>query len=174
MVAYLNNAEKKRKRKIEEVTSELKKYHEEKGTEELIKSEVINHNKRPKKQMNIAHIFNPDGYRNRALSAQAHFFLYSKSSIPLTVFDDPLFKDMLRAMIPPNCSAELNNPPILNRYGVSEYISSEFDVMRSSLNKELAPIVEESRGNQFCQMIHDGITLGNKSKYQSFGLQFTC
>ena len=34
-------------------------------------------------------------------------------------------------------------------------------------------MVEESKGNAFCQILHDGVTLGNKSKYQAFGLQFT-
>ena len=34
-------------------------------------------------------------------------------------------------------------------------------------------MVQESKGNAFCQIIYDGITLGNKSKYQVFGIQYT-
>ena len=34
-------------------------------------------------------------------------------------------------------------------------------------------MVQESKGNAFFQIIHDGVTLGNKSKYQAFGIQFT-
>ena len=33
-------------------------------------------------------------------------------------------------------------------------------------------MVQESKGNAFCQIIHDGVTLGNKSKYRAFGIQF--
>ena len=34
-------------------------------------------------------------------------------------------------------------------------------------------MVQESKGNAFCQIIHDVVTLGNKSKYQAFGIQLT-
>ena len=34
-------------------------------------------------------------------------------------------------------------------------------------------MVQESKVNAFCQIIHYFVTLGNKSKYQAFGIQFT-
>eukprot|EP00957_Ditylum_brightwellii_P027817 2103360-Ditylum_brightwellii.AAC.1 len=34
-------------------------------------------------------------------------------------------------------------------------------------------MIEASKGNTFCQITHDRVTLQNKSKYISFGLQFT-
>ena len=89
------------------------------------------------------------------------------------MFLDPFFKEMLEAMIPPQCTMEAKNPPILNSFGATEYANSEFELFKKSLNKELAPMVAESKGNAFCQILHDGVTLGNKSKYQAFGLQFT-
>ena len=102
-------------------------------------------------------------YHNRALCAQAHFFLYSKSSVPVSMFNDPLFKEMLKAMIPLSC--KVDKPPLLNIFGALQYTTSEFELFKSCLNKELEPMVQESKGNAFCQIIHDGVTLGNKSKY---------
>ena len=89
------------------------------------------------------------------------------------MFDDPLFKEMLEAMIPLLCVMEAKDPPILNHFGAADYTNSEFELFKTSLNKELAPMVEESKSNAFCQILHDRVTLGNKSKYQAFGLQST-
>jgi len=122
-------------------------------------------------QGNIRSIFDTQSYHNRALCAQSHFFLYSKSSIPIAMFEDPLFKNMLEAMIPPSCI--IDKPPILNRFGAANYAASEFNLFKTCIHNELKPMLEESKGNTFCQLIHDGVTLSNKSKYQAFGIQFT-
>lgn len=114
---------------------------------------------------------NTQSYHNIALCAQAHFFLYSKSSIPISMFADPLFKEMLKVMIPP--STQVEDPPLLNMFGALEYTISEFELFKSCLNKELEPMVKDIKGNSFCQLMYDGVTLGNKSKYQAFGIQFT-
>jgi len=114
---------------------------------------------------------NTQSYHNIALCAQAHFFLYSKSSIPISMFADPLFKEMLKVMIPP--STQVEDSPLLNMFGALEYTISEFELFKSCLNKELEPMVKDIKGNAFYQLMYDGVTLGNKSKYQAFGIQFT-
>ena len=68
---------------------------------------------------------------------------------------------------------EAKNPPILNSFRATDYANSEFELFKKSLKKEFAPMLAESKGNAFCQILHDGVTLGNKSKYQAFRLQFT-
>ena len=74
-------------------------------------------------------------------------------------------------MIPLSC--KVDKPPILNFFGALQYTTSEFELFKSCLNKELEPMVQESKGNEFCQIIHDGVTLGNKNKHQALGIQFT-
>eukprot|EP00957_Ditylum_brightwellii_P087380 6651352-Ditylum_brightwellii.AAC.1 len=69
----------------------------------------------------------------------------------MSTFEDPLFKEMLKAMIPPSCVMEAKDPPLLTRFGAANYADSEFELFTSCLNKELAPMVEESKGNPFTQ-----------------------
>ena len=78
------------------------------------------------------------------------------------MFNDPLFKEMLKAMIPLSC--KVDKPPLLNIFGALQYTTLEFELFKSCFNKELEPMVQESKGNVFCQIIHYGVTLGNKSK----------
>ena len=87
------------------------------------------------------------------------------------MFNDHLFKETLKAMIPLSC--KVDKPPLLKMFGALQYTSSESKMFKSCLNKGLEPMVQESKGNAFCQIIHDGLTLGNKSKYQASGIQFT-
>ena len=177
VTAHKIATEAKKKRKIEVVSGNLEQYHHVgQGAAEALQQGKGKNNKL-KRQQNIQQMFNlQESYRNKALCAQAHsFFLYSESSsIPLPMFADLLFKEMLEAMIPPSCVMEAKHPLILNRFEAAEYANSEFELFyKTSLNKELAPMVAESKGNAFCRILHDGFTLGNKSKYQAFGLQFT-
>ena len=79
------------------------------------------------------------------------------------MLNDHLLKEMLKAMIPLSC--KVDKPLLLNIFGALQYTTSEFELFKSCLNKELEPMVQESKGNAFCQIIHDGVTLGNKSKY---------
>ena len=74
-------------------------------------------------------------------------------------------------MIPLSC--KVDKPPVLKKFGALQCTTSEFEMFKSCLNKELEPMVQESKGNLFGQIINDGVTLGNKSKYQAFGIQFT-
>ena len=151
-------------RKTELFSKNLKDYHSAEG-------QKLEQKGRKKKQSNIRNMIDTQSYHNRALCAQAHLFLYSKSSVPVSMFNDPLFKEMMKAMIPLSC--KFYKPPLLNIFGALQYTTSEFELFKSCLNKLLQPIVQDIKGNAFCQIIHDGVTLGNKSKYQTFGIQFT-
>ena len=54
-------------------------------------------------------------YQNRDLCAQAHLFLYSNSSVTVSIFNDPLFNEMPKAMIP--LIYKVDKPPLLNSFG---------------------------------------------------------
>ena len=129
------------------------------------------HKKTKMSQANIRSLFYPQSYHNRALCAQVHFSLCYKSSIPIEMLEDPLFKNMLVAMKP--SSSIFDKPPILNRLGVANYTVSEFNLFKICIHNELKPMLEESNGNTFFQLIHDRATLSNKSKCQVFGIQLT-
>ena len=157
-----------KKRKTEQLSKQLKSYHASEG-QRLEQSPEGR--KTVKKQSDIRGMIDTQSYHDRALCAQAHFFLCSKSSIPISMFDNPLFKEMLKAMMPATC--QVDKPPLLNKFGALQHATSEFELFKSCLHKELEPMVLESKGNAFCQIIHDGVTLSNKSKHQAFGVQFT-
>ena len=146
------------------LSKNLKDYHATEG-------QKLEQKGRKPKQWNIRNMIDTQSYHNRALCAQSHLFLYSKSFVPVSIFNDPLFKEILKAMIP--LSFKVDKPPLLNIFSALQYTTLEFEVFKSCLNKELEPMVQESKGNTFFQIIHDGVTLGNKSRYQAFGIQFT-
>ena len=52
------------------------------------------------------------------------------------------------------------------------YVEAEWDLFKINLMSQLKPLVEESKGNPFAMLIHDAVTLANKSKYYSIGIQF--
>ena len=52
-------------------------------------------------------------------------------------------------------------------------IKGEYGCFCKLLRNAVAAKFKEGKGNPFLQFINDGCTLGNKSKYQAFGLQFT-
>ena len=52
-------------------------------------------------------------------------------------------------------------------------IEAEFSCFSRLLRDMLQKKLEESYGNRYYQFVHNGCTLGNKSKYQGFGPQFT-
>ena len=115
------------------MTKNPKTYHANQG-------QISDQKGRKTKQSNIRNMLGTQSYHQKALCAQAHFFLYSKSSVPLSMFDDPLFKAMLKAMIPSSC--QVDKSPLLNKFGALEYATSEFELFRSCLNKELEPMVQ--------------------------------
>jgi len=124
------------------------------------------------KQGDLNNLIDSQSYADRALCAQAHWFVYSAGSQPLSTFDDPNFKAMLHAMVP-NQGSSVEKPPVLNKRQIRHYIEAEYNSFKFCLRKDLKPLVAESKGNKFCQICHDGVTLDNKSKYHVYGLQYT-
>ena len=66
----------------------------------------------------------------------------------------------------------VNKVPILNSRQLMLYIDAEWDLFEINLRSQLKPLVEQSKGNPFAMLIHDAVTLANKSKYYSIGIQF--
>lgn len=62
--------------------------------------------------------------------------------------------------------------PLLSVYKLKQYINAEYSIFLILLQLIIKLKIEESHGSAFAQSIHDGVTLGNHKKYQSFGLQF--
>ena len=72
-------------RKTELFSKNIKEYHAAEG-------QKLEQKLRKTKQSNIRNMIDTQSYHNRALCAQAHFFLYSNSSVPVSMFKDPIFK----------------------------------------------------------------------------------
>ena len=66
---------------------------------------------------------------------------------PFKMFCDPLFKNMLVAMIPnSNGQPIVNNPPILTIDHLKKYIEAELDLMKNNINNELSDLMALSKG----------------------------
>ena len=78
------------------------------------------------------------------------------------------------AMMIPQGSPQADRPALLTIDALKVYIAAEWKLFRSMLREKLDCQSKEAKGNPFTQGIHDGVTLGNKSKYQALALQFTC
>lgn len=61
---------------------------------------------------------------------------------------------------------------VLTIYLLRKYLHAEFAVFVKLLKICIDTKVKQSHGAAFAQLIHDGVTLANKSKYQSLGIQF--
>lgn len=114
---------------------------------------------------------NAPSFRDTALCAQAHWFIYATSNPSLESFRDDYFKMMLMSMIPPDKAPQ--KKLILTIPKLKLVVEAEFACFVCFLRNMLQKTLEESHGNRCCQFIHDGCTLDNKLKYQAFGLQFT-
>ena len=86
-------------------------------------------------------------YQDKALCAQAHWFMYSSTVQSFEVFRSEEFKDMLQAMIPKNESKL--KAPILDIKHLKEYINAEWVVFKKNLRKTINPHLEEAKGNSF-------------------------
>ena len=118
--------------------------------------------------------FDAPSYSDKAYFWQARAFLYCTSSPPFSLYRDPIYRKMLEHLIPNEPGfKQVKNPPILTIEHLKRYIDAEFDLFKEDLIAELKPLVQESRGRPFSMIIHDAVTLSNKSKYYSIGLQFT-
>ena len=110
----------------------------------------------------------------QALSSQAHWYVYAQMHVSKSAFSDPSFIDMMRrqalSMLRPGaCSPE--KAPVLKVKQLKRYVRAEFDVFLIFLKGILEMKVEQSKGNAFAQLLHDGGTLKNHKKYQAFGMQ---
>ena len=63
-------------------------------------------------------------------------------------------------------------PPLLNKKSLKRYVDAEYDRMIREIENLIQIKVEQSHGNKFGQLIHDGCTLDNGDKVQSIGPQF--
>lgn len=94
-------------------------------------------------------------------------------SPPFSTFSDPKFKDMLKPIIP-NMPGymKVKNVPILNRQKLIKYIELEWLLFCEFFCEMLEPLVKKSGGCSFVFLLHDAVTLANKLKFLSVGLQF--
>jgi len=94
------------------------------------------------------------------LSRMVKWYVYSPTTLPKTVFQDPYFQAM--------CTGY----PAMTAKALSTWITAEFNAFQLFLKYILGTKHKDSWGNPCCQAIHDGGTLTNKHKYQCLGLQF--
>ena len=62
--------------------------------------------------------------------------------------------------------------PLMTVFKLKQYIDAEYTVFLFLLRLIIKLKIQQGHGLPFAQCIHDGVTLGNHKKYQSFGLQF--
>ena len=122
------------------------------------------------KMGNIDSFYATTNWRDEALCKQAHWFLYSTSSLPISIFRDNSFKSMMAAMIPKTFKYE-GKPPILTECKLKIYINAEYEIMKKEIHNLVGAKHRLSQGNSFSQLIHDGTTLPNGTKVQSIGIQ---
>ena len=82
-------------------------------------------------------------------------------------FENPYFREMLLSF-----SDKTGEGAILTKAELVKYVHAEFDVFLHFVRIILKEKVEQSKGNQFAQLIHDGGTLKSKKKYQGMAIQF--
>ena len=63
--------------------------------------------------------------------------------------------------------------PILDSKQIKHYIEAEYMLFQNRLSKMISNQVAEAKGNAFCQLISDAVTIVDRNKYQAFGLQLT-
>ena len=102
--------------------------------------------------------------RQRAYSAQARWFVYSRQHISFAAFDDEYFKDMMRAVGGAGAA-------ILTKEMLKKYIEAEFAIFLICLNLICTLKMAQSYGTPSVQAIHDGATAANKKKYQVLAIQ---
>ena len=101
-------------------------------------------------------------------------FLYSSTSPLFSQFRDQRFKNMLQAMITSRSGfSTVKKAPILTVDHLKKYIDAELDMLKSDLHLELKALRDRYLGLPFDMLIHDAVTLSNKTKYYSVGIQFT-
>ena len=52
------------------------------------------------------------------------------------------------------------------------FLNAEHNTFKKAARQAVLAHYEEDNENRFSQFVHDGVTLLNKDKHQSFGMQF--
>lgn len=102
--------------------------------------------------------------KQKMYCAQAKWYTYSKQLVTKRTFEDPYFIRMVKTLNP--------NADVLTIYLLKKYLHAEFAVFVELLKICIDMKIKQSPGAAFGQLIHDGVMLANKSKYQSLGIQF--
>ena len=110
-------------------------------------------------------------WQDIALGKQCLWFVYGLHSFPLSVFVDKRFQDMVIHQSP-RCEHRPKKQPILTIAKLKLFIEAEYEVFLKFTREIIDAKIKQSKGNQFGQLIHDGVTLENGNKHQSIGLQF--
>ena len=106
---------------------------------------------------------------DKALTAQARWYVYSAQHISKRGFEDDYFIRMIKAA---NLAGGDRDTPVLTTYKLKQYVRAEFNCFLFCLVLICGEKWRESHGFPCMQLVHDGATLKNKKKYQAFALQF--
>ncbi|KAL1504104.1 hypothetical protein AB1Y20_010514 [Prymnesium parvum] len=104
--------------------------------------------------------------RERSLSAQAQWYVYSSMHISKSEFDSIWFKNMLKEV------GDGEKTALLTQGNLKEFLKAEWALFLMFVKLIINIKRKEAEGNAFAQALHDGGTLTNKKKFQALALQF--
>ena len=104
--------------------------------------------------------------KEKALSSQAQWYVYSTMHISKSEFESAYFRRMLAA------GEEPDNAHVITERNLKQYVQAEFGMFKHFLKFMLWKKHDDAMGNRFAQGLHDGGTLVSKKKYQALALQF--
>jgi hypothetical protein len=104
--------------------------------------------------------------KERSLSAQAQWYVYSTMQISKSEFNSVWFRKMLMEVGDGDATAILSQPMLIS------FVRAEFKVFIIFLKLLVRKKREIAKGNAFAQALDDGGTLVSKRKYQALALQF--
>ena len=142
--------------RVEDVHHLLGSKSESKGASSLSTS-----SKRLKNQQKLPGHFTYSGW---VFYAQSHWFMNCSTTSSFSLFCDGLFHYMLHAVIPP--SLQVDGPPILSIPQLIKLVDAtcKYEFIQKEMCKIISHNYECGFCNQFCQCIHDSVTLNNKNK----------
>jgi len=103
--------------------------------------------------------------KEKALSSQAQWYVYSTMHISKSEFESVLFKRMLAG------GEDSEKVSVLSQVNLKNYVRGEFAVFLMFLKLIFALKYALALGNKFAQALHDGGTLVSHKKYQALALQ---
>ena len=107
---------------------------------------------------------------------QANLYLYAQTCIVKSLFDDPMFEEMMVAACEygragGKSSGIRNKKLTLSSRDLDSFLLADFEVFKTYLAAYLREVTVYSGGNTFAQAMHDHVTPENRKKYLAFGLQ---